>query len=42
MQLSDENASYIVISDEIVGMLLIREYFSTFFSKSIADATTQT
>lgn len=42
MQLSDENAFSIVISDEIVVMLLTREYFSTFISKSIADAKTQT
>lgn len=35
---SDENASSMMWSQEIIFMLLRREYFSTFTSKPIADA----
>jgi len=39
---SDENAVSIVISDTITAMLLTREFFAEFTSKSIIDATTST
>lgn len=35
---SDDNASSMMWSDEIIFMLLRRDYFSTFTSKPIADA----
>jgi predicted lactoylglutathione lyase len=38
-QFSDENAASVVISDAIVAMLLKKEFYSTFTSKEIADAT---
>ena len=41
-QFSDDNASSIVISDEIVVMLLAEPFFKTFTSKEIADTTTST
>ncbi|NQX18021.1 VOC family protein [Rathayibacter sp. VKM Ac-2857] len=39
---SDENAVSVVISDTITAMLLTREFFAEFTSKSIIDATTST
>jgi predicted lactoylglutathione lyase len=39
---SDENAVSVVISDTITVMLLTREFFAEFTSKSIIDATTST
>ena len=39
---SDENAISVVISDTITAMLLTREFFAEFTSKSIIDATTST
>ena len=39
---SDDNASCIVVSDEIYVMLLVEPYFKTFTKKEIADATTAT
>jgi uncharacterized protein len=41
MDFSDENASCIVISDSIIVMLLKNEYFTTFTSKSVTDASKQ-
>lgn len=39
---SDNNAVSVVISDTITAMLLTREFFAEFTSKSIIDATTST
>jgi predicted lactoylglutathione lyase len=36
---TDENAACMVVSDDIAVMLLTRDYFSTFISKTVADAT---
>ncbi|UGY94893.1 VOC family protein [Streptomyces gobiensis] len=41
-QFTDENASCLVISDDIYAMLLVEPYFRTFTKKDIADATTST
>lgn len=38
-QFSDDNAASVVISDTIVAMLLKKEFYATFTSKEIADAT---
>ncbi|HET9379743.1 MAG TPA: VOC family protein [Streptomyces sp.] len=38
-QFSDEKAASLVISDTIVVMLLKKEFYATFTSKEIADAT---
>lgn len=39
---SDENAVSVVLDDTIVAMLLTREFFAEFTSKTIIDATTST
>lgn len=39
---SDENASCMVISDQIIVMLLTEQYFATFTSKPVSDASAQT
>jgi predicted lactoylglutathione lyase len=39
---SDENAVSVVISDTITAMLLTRQFFAEFTSKTIIDATTST
>ncbi|MFF5985528.1 VOC family protein [Prauserella flavalba] len=39
---SDENASSMVITDDIVVMLLAEPFFKTFTTKEIADASTTT
>lgn len=39
-QFTDDKASCIVISDTIFAMLVTKEYFSTFSSKTIADTST--
>ncbi|AOS64990.1 putative lactoylglutathione lyase [Actinoalloteichus hymeniacidonis] len=41
-QFSDENATCIVISEEIYVMLLVHPFFATFTTKDVADATTDT
>ncbi|MDH6292125.1 VOC family protein [Rhodococcus opacus] len=41
-QFSDENASSIVVSEQIHVMLLTEKFFSTFTKKAVADATTTT
>jgi predicted lactoylglutathione lyase len=41
-QFSDENATCIVISDQIYVMLLVEDFFSTFTDKEIVDANTAT
>lgn len=41
-QISDDNASCIVFSDDICAMLLVEPFFQTFTSKAIADASTTT
>ena len=41
-QFSDENATCIVISDQIYVMLLVEKFFSTFTDKEIVDANTAT
>lgn len=38
---TDDNAACVVVSDSIYFMLLRREYFQTFTSKGICDATSQ-
>lgn len=42
MRYSDENASCIVISDDVVVMLLVEKFFSTFTTRQIADTSTHT
>ncbi len=37
---TDENAACVVVSDEIMLMILRREYFQTFTSKEVADPAT--
>lgn len=39
---SDENASCIVVSEDIFVMLLVEKFFSVFTTKQIADASTHT
>jgi predicted lactoylglutathione lyase len=39
---SDENASCIVLSDDIYVMLLVKGFFQNFTTKQICDASTQT
>ena len=41
-QFSDENATCIVVSDQIYVMLLVEDFFSTFTDKAIVDANTAT
>jgi len=41
-QYSDDNAACVVISEHIFVMLLVKDYFATFTSKSICDAKQQT
>ena len=41
-QFSDENATCIVVSDQIHVMLLVEDFFSTFTDKAIVDANTAT
>ena len=41
-QFSDENATCIVISDQIYVMLLVEKFFSTFTDKEIVDANKAT
>ncbi|MFN3521157.1 MAG: VOC family protein [Phenylobacterium sp.] len=41
-QFSDENASSMVWSEAITFMLLTRDYFSTFLTRPVADAQSQT
>ncbi|GAA0655181.1 VOC family protein [Streptomyces thermocarboxydovorans] len=38
-QFSDQNAASVVISDNIIAMLLTKEFYSTFTKKEIVDAT---
>lgn len=37
---TDENATAMVVNDQATVMLLVRDFFSTFTDKSIADTTT--
>ena len=39
-QFTDENATYMVISDTAAVMLLVERFYSTFTDKKIADAAT--
>ena len=41
-QFTDENATCMIISDDIFAMLLVEKFFSTFTSKQIADASKNT
>jgi predicted lactoylglutathione lyase len=41
-QFTDENATCMIISDDIFAMLLVEKFFSTFTSKQIADASENT
>lgn len=41
-QFTDENATSMIISDDIYVMLLVEDYFKTFTKKPIADATKST
>lgn len=41
-QFTDENAACMVISEEIFTMLLVKDFFSNFTKKDIADATRTT
>ena len=41
-QMTDENATCMVVSDLACVMLLTEKYFSTFTGKPVADATSQT
>ena len=41
-QFTDENATCMIISDEIYVMLLVEKFFQTFTTKQIADAKKQT
>ncbi len=41
-QFTDDNASCMVISDEIFVMLLVEKFFKTFTTKEICDATKTT
>lgn len=41
-QFTDENATCMVISDEIYVMLLVEKFFQTFTTKQIVDAKKQT
>jgi predicted lactoylglutathione lyase len=41
-ELTDENATSMIISDNIYAMLLVEDYFKTFTSKQIADTSTCT
>jgi uncharacterized protein len=41
-QMTDENATCMVVSDLACVMLLTEKYFSTFTGKQVADATSQT
>jgi predicted lactoylglutathione lyase len=41
-QFTDENATCLVISEEIYAMLLVEPFFQTFTKKQIADTTTTT
>lgn len=38
-QFTDENATCMIISEQIFVMLLVEPYFSTFIKKPVADAT---
>ena len=37
-QFTDENATCMIISDDIFAMLLVEPYFKTFIEKDVADA----
>ncbi|MDN5852464.1 MAG: VOC family protein [Actinomycetia bacterium] len=37
---TDENATAMVVNDQAIVMLLVRDFFSTFTDKSIADTAT--
>ncbi len=39
---SDDNAACLVISDDIFVMLLVRDFFTTFTTKQVADPATHT
>jgi predicted lactoylglutathione lyase len=41
-QFTDENATCMIIGDNIYAMLLVESFFKTFTTKSIADARTTT
>jgi predicted lactoylglutathione lyase len=41
-QFTDENATCMIIGENIFAMLLVEKYFKTFTSKSIVDAKTST
>ncbi|WP_144634011.1 VOC family protein [Bordetella genomosp. 13] len=41
-QFTDQNATCMVIGEHIHAMLLVRDYFKTFCSKPVADATQAT
>lgn len=38
-QFTDDNATYMVINDQAAVMLLVEEFYATFTTKKIADAT---
>ena len=41
-QFTDENATCMIVSDDIFVMLLVEDYFKTFITKQIADAKEHT
>ena len=41
-QFTDENATCMVISDDIFVMLLVEKFFATFIKKPVCDATKTT
>lgn len=41
-QFTDENATCMILSDDAFVMLLVDDFFKTFTTKAICDATTQT
>jgi predicted lactoylglutathione lyase len=41
-QFTDENATCMIIAEDIFAMLLVEKFFKTFTTKSIADAKTST
>ncbi|OMF28080.1 extradiol dioxygenase [Paenibacillus sp. FSL H8-0548] len=41
-QFTDENATCMIIGENIFAMLLVEDYFKSFIKKEIADATTTT
>lgn len=41
-QFTDENATSMVVNDDAAVMLLVREFFTTFTDKAVADTTAST